>query len=139
MKYAFTLVAVIAALIVLPAPSGMAAEDVTLKGEPVDMNCYLTGKSGEGHAACAKACAGKGNPIGFVVEQGGKKQLYLVLGGGGMAAKDLMAEHMGSEVDAIGKVVEKDGIKVITVSEVLVEEEWFPEEAPGSASIKKVD
>jgi hypothetical protein len=139
MKYAVALVAVIAALTLAPMQAELAEEEVTLTGEPVDMNCYLGGKSGEGHAACAKACAGKGNPIGFVVEEGDKKQLYLVLGGGGKAAKDLMAEHMGTEVDAIGKVAEKDGLKVITVSEVLVEEEWFPEEAPGSASIKKVD
>jgi len=138
MKYVVALVAVVAALTF--APMGvMADEEVTLTGEPVDMNCYLTGKSGEGHAACATACAGKGNPIGFVVEMEGKKHLYLVLGGGGKAAKDLMAEHMGTEVDAIGKVAEKDGMKVITVSEVSVEEEWFPEEEVGSASIKKVD
>ena len=139
MKYAVALVAIIAALTFAPMQAELAEEEVTLTGEPVDMNCYLGGKSGEGHSACAISCATKGNPIGFVVEEDGKKQVYLVLGADGQAAKDLMGEHMGTEVDAIGKVVAKDGIKVITVYEVLAEEEWFPEEAPGSASIKKVD
>jgi hypothetical protein len=118
MKYAVALVAVIAALTLAPMQAESADAEVTLKGEPVDMNCYLGGKSGEGHAACAKACAGKGNPIGFVVEKDGKKHMYLVLGGGGKAAKDLMTEHMGKQVNAVGTVVEKDGMKVITVSKV---------------------
>ncbi len=118
MKYAVALVAVIAALTLAPMQADMAEEDVTLTGEPVDMNCYLTGKSGPGHASCAKACAGKGNPIGLVVKDGDKKQLYLVVGGDGKAAKDLMTEHMGAQVKAVGKVVTVDGMKVITVSKV---------------------
>lgn len=110
------------ALAIVPMANIFAADaapkDVVLSGEPVDMNCYLGGKSGPGHASCATACAGKGNPIGFVVEKDGKKVLYLVLGGGGKAAKDLLASHMGAVVEVTGQAAKKDGMNIITVSKV---------------------
>ena len=110
--------------------------DVVLSGEPVDMNCYLTGKSGEEHASCAIACATKGNPIGLVVEQDGKRVLYLVLGAGGKASKDLLAEHMGTIVDVTGKASKKGGLNILVASEVSAEEEeWFPEDVVGAGSI----
>jgi hypothetical protein len=121
---------------------GAYAEDVTLTGEPVDMTCYITGKSGEGHASCAKACAEKGNPIGLAVKgSDGKTSLYLVLGGGGKAAKDLMAEHMGKQVTATGAVTEKEGMKILTVAKVepaaakSAALQWTPAQT-GTASIQ---
>lgn len=113
-----------------------APVDVVLSGEPVDMNCYLGGKSGEEHASCAAACATKGNPIGLVVEQDGKRVLYLVLGDGGTASKDLLAAHMGTIVDVTGKASRKDGMNILMASDVSTEEEeWFPEDIVGAASI----
>ncbi len=107
--------------------AGAYAEDTTLTGEPVDMNCYVTGKSGEGHAACAKSCAEKGNPIGLAVKGAdGKVSLYLVLGGGGKAAKDLMTEHMGKQVTVTGAVTEKDGMKIVTVASVAAKSAAIP-------------
>ncbi len=50
--------------------------------------------------------------------EGEDAQLYLVLGAGGKQAKDLMAQHMGKQVSVTGKVSEKNGMKVITVSKV---------------------
>lgn len=109
------------AVLVLALGTAFAATaaDTTLKGEPVDMQCYLTGQSGEGHASCAKSCAEKGTPIGFMsTTADGKKQLYLVLGADRKPAKDFMAEHMGKQVTVTGTVTEKNGMKVITVSKV---------------------
>lgn len=112
----------LAALAVMLTPlfvSGQdKAEDVTLSGEPVDIQCFVQGRSGEAHASCAKACAEKGLPIGFFVKDGDEEELYLVLGGGGKTAKDLLAEHMGAQVKATGKVSTKGGMKVLTVSKV---------------------
>jgi hypothetical protein len=136
---AFSLI-VVAALAIAPVASIFAADaapvDVVLSGEPVDMNCYLAGKSGEEHASCAAACATKGNPIGLVVEQDGKRVLYLVLGDGGTASKDLLAAHMGTIVDVTGKASRKDGMNILMASDVSTEEEeWFPEDIVGAASI----
>ena len=100
---------VLAALVAfsLPIVSTGAEEpqEVSVTGEPVDIQCYLGGRSGEGHASCAKSCAESGLPIGFVtVNDEGKEQLYLVMGGKHKSAKDYMAEHMGQEVTATGDV-----------------------------------
>jgi hypothetical protein len=94
------------------------AEEMTVSAEPVDMVCYMNGQSGEGHAACATACANKGNPIGLLVDKKGEKMLMLAIGGGGKASKDLLASHMGKVVEVTGTYAEKDGLKVFTVSSV---------------------
>lgn len=140
MKSVFA-VALVAALAMAVAPTFAADEavEVTLSGEPVDITCYLGGKSGEAHAGCATACANKGNPIGLVVEEGDKKTLYLVLGAGA-PAKDLLAAHMGKIVDVTGKASAKEGMHVLVASAVAEagaaeEEEWFPEEVVGGASV----
>ena len=113
----------IALLLAIPLTSmivSAADGDATLSGEPVDITCFLTGKSGEGHASCAMACANKGLPIGFLVKDGDKSELYLVLGGDGKSAKDLMAAHMGKQVKATGSVATNNGLKVFTVTKVEV-------------------
>jgi hypothetical protein len=130
------------AIAALAVCAGAYAEDQTLTGEPVDIACYLGGKSGEGHAACAKACADKGQPIGLAVKGAdGKTSLYLVMGGGGKAAKDLMGEHMGKQVTVTGAVTEKEGMKIITASKVEAAPaksaalQWTPAQT-GTASIQ---
>ena len=118
MKIRYGLLAIALSMMVVPA-IGAAAEEVTLKGEPVDIQCYLGGQRGEGHASCAKSCANKGLPIGFVTKgEDGKEEMYLVMGANQKAAKDYMADHMGKQVSAKGTVTEKDGLKILTVSEV---------------------
>lgn len=140
MKTVLTLafVATVAIAVVPTFAAEEAAVDVVLSGEPVDITCYMSGKSGEGHAGCATACANKGNPIGLVVDEGDKKVLYLVLGADGKASKELMAEYMGYVVDVTGKASKKDGLNIIVASSVAEgadEEEWFPEEVVGGASV----
>lgn len=115
----FCLFMIVVATLMTPFVGVSAEDEVTLKGEPVDISCYLSGKSGEGHASCAKSCVQGGKPVGFVTtSDDGEKSLYLVVGGGGKAAKDYVADHMGKIVQAKGTVVEKDGLKILTVSEV---------------------
>jgi hypothetical protein len=98
---------------------GLAADNTkTLKGEAVDINCYLGGKSGEAHAGCAAACAAKGNPIGFVVKEGDKTDMYLVIGAGGKQAKDVVGSHMGKQITVTGKVTKKDGMNIIAIENV---------------------
>ena len=94
-----------------------AGDTKTLTGEPVDIKCYLAGQSGPGHAACATGCAKKGLPIGLLTTEGDKKVLYLVMGADA-AAK--VSDHMGKQVEMTGKVSEKDGLKVIEVTECKV-------------------
>ena len=117
-----------------------AADETTITGEPVDIACFLTGKAGEGHAACAKGCAEKGQPLGISSKGAdGKQVLYLAMGGGGKAAKDYLASVMGKQVKVTGTVAEKDGMKVITITKVeaaaAAAAAWQPA-AAGSASVQ---
>ena len=119
-KALFGMLAIALALAI--APGAVLAEEEavkTLKGEAVDMHCYVAGRSGEAHAACATSCAERGNPIGFVVQEGEKAQLYLVIGSGSKQAKDVLAAHMGKQISVKGKVTEKEGMKILAVEEVV--------------------
>lgn len=90
----------------------LAADAKTVKGEPIDIKCYMGGKSGPDHAGCGTSCVKKGMPIGLVVEEGGKKVVYLVITGG-----DKLFDHVGHQVNVTGKVSSKDGINTIEVTE----------------------
>jgi hypothetical protein len=115
------------------------AEDLnrTIAGEPVDISCFLAGKSGEAHAACAKGCAEKGNPLGIAAKDAdGKDVLYLALGGGGKEAKDLLGPVMGKKVKVTGVVTEKGGMKAVTISKVDAGAPAWKPATTGSASIQ---
>ncbi len=112
-------IAMVVAVLAAIGLSSYAEDATTVTGEPVDIACYLGGKSGEGHIACATACAEKGNPLGISVKGAdGKETLYLAMGAGGKAAKDLLSAHMGKQVKVTGVVGEKGGLKVLTIANV---------------------
>lgn len=140
MRFALSAALLIAALVVPVHLSGAEeAETVSLFGEPVDIQCYMSGRSGEAHASCAATCAENGQPIGFLAfEDDGTERLYLVLGADRKPAKDVMAEYMGMEVTATGTVSKTAGMYILTVNEVSEEDEedWFPSEGVGSGSIQ---
>ncbi len=114
------------------------ADEITITGEPVDISCFLSGKAGEAHAACAKSCAEKGQPIGIAAKSADGKEvvLYLALGGGGKAAKDLLAASMGKQVKVTGAVADKGGMKIITVTKVEAAAAAWQPAAAGSASVQ---
>ncbi|HWH69865.1 MAG TPA: hypothetical protein VNT26_10790, partial [Candidatus Sulfotelmatobacter sp.] len=72
----------LSAALVLPAVSFGADEKAsgdtqTLKGEVVDLMCYLDhGAKGEKHKNCAQTCIKGGGPVGLLSGD----QLYLVVG-----------------------------------------------------------
>ena len=48
-----------------------AGNDMTITGQVVDLNCYVTnGASGVGHKACGEACAKAGVPLGILSSDG---------------------------------------------------------------------
>ena len=90
------------------APSG-----VTLKGEIVDLACYLArGGKGPEHAACAAKCAEMGQPIGLVSE--GKT--YLLMADHADTSAYTKAKTLaGSKVEIQGQVSDRDGMSGLTV------------------------
>ena len=84
-------------------------EEVTIKGEVVDMACWLEeGKMGPEHAKCAKGCVGGGTPAGIVTDDGA---VYLVVVHGKDGKSPL--SHVAERVEVKGHVVERGGIKGI--------------------------
>lgn len=98
------------------APHATAADDVSTKtGEVVDLLCYLDhGASGEAHSACAQKCIASGLPVGLKTADG----TYLLVGTHKPMNNELSA-LAAQTITVKGKVVEKDGIKMIENAEIV--------------------
>ena len=105
-------------LMVLPSNNFAADEKAptkSVKGEVVDLMCYLDhGAKGEKHKGCAEKCIKSGGPVGLLSED---DQLYLVIGDH-KPMNDELASKAGETVTLKGKVVEKNGMKMIENAEL---------------------
>ena len=97
-------------------PPANAADEVSAKtGEVVDLLCYLDhGASGEAHSACAQKCIASGLPVGLKTADG----TYLLVGSHKPMNKELAA-LAAQTITVKGKIVEKDGIKMIENAEIV--------------------
>ena len=92
-----------------------SAPTQTIKGEVVDMMCYLDhGAKGEKHKGCAKKCIESGGPVGLLTAD---DQLYLVIGDHQPINK-VLADKAAQTVTLKGKVVERNGMKMIENAEL---------------------
>ncbi len=92
-----------------------AAETKTVTGEVVDLMCYLDhGAKGADHAGCAKMCIESGGPTGILTED---NQLYLIVGEH-KPMNDQLAPLAAKTITVTGKVVERDGMKMIENAEI---------------------
>jgi hypothetical protein len=93
-----------------------AAQTKTIKGEVVDLMCYLDhGARGEKHADCAQTCIKGGGPVGILT---GNNELYLIIGEH-KPLNDQLAPLAAKIITVKGKVVERDGMKMIENAEIL--------------------
>lgn len=101
-------------VVVCAQPKGDA---VKVKGEVVDLWCYLEGGDrGADHKACGVACAKAGNPLGLVTE---KDEVYVLMGiKDHQPGKDVLLDKMAETVTVEGTLVKKGGVQVIYVSSV---------------------
>ncbi len=92
-----------------------AAQVKTIKGEIVDLMCYLDhGAKGEGHKGCATRCIKGGGPVGLLSGD----DLYLVVGDHA-PMNDQLAPKAAQTVTLKGKVVERNGMKMIANAEIV--------------------
>lgn len=92
-----------------------AAETKTVTGEVVDLMCYLDhGAKGEKHKGCAEKCIKSGGPVGLLSGE----DLYLVIGDH-KPMNDELASKAAQTVTLKGKVVEKNGMKMIENAELV--------------------
>ena len=89
-------------------------ERITVKGEVVDLWCYLEGGDrGPAKKQCATACAKAGNPIGILDSAG---NLYVAAGlKDHQPAQTMLLNRMSDEVTATGTVVKKGGVQMIYI------------------------
>ena len=89
-------------------------ETQTVKGEIVDLMCYLDhGAKGDKHKGCAEKCIKSGGPVGLLSGD----DLYLVIGDH-KPINDELAAKAAQTVTLKGKVVEKHGMKMIENAEL---------------------
>ena len=96
--------------------------EVTISGEVIDIQCYVSGAMGKGagadHKECARDCAKGGIPLGILEDKTGT--IYNV-GQSKTAMKganEMLMEYIAEKVTVTGRLVEKGGIKLILVSKV---------------------
>jgi hypothetical protein len=102
---------------VTPTFAEPQGETVKVKGEVIDLWCYLEGGDhGAEHKSCAVSCAKAGNPIGLLTEKG---EVYVMMGiKDHQPGKDVLIEKMAGTVTVEGTLVKKGGTQVIYVSAV---------------------
>ena len=100
------------------AGDGSAEQTTTVKGEVIDMVCYLDhGAMGAKHADCAKKCISGGLPVGLRTEDG---KVYLLVGEHKPLNEEL-ADHAAKTISVRGKVVSRDGYHMIENAEIVKE------------------
>ncbi len=92
-------------------------EQVTVKGEIVDMACYVSHEArGAEHQECAKRCVKGGQPMGLLAEDG---SLYLLWANHGDGSAFEQAKELAGEMVALtGKESEQGGVKGIEVASI---------------------
>jgi len=110
MRKLFAGLTVAAFVVGLGAPIFAATE--TVKGEVIDLTCYMKDKKnvGASHKECADKCAKDGAPLGLVTADG---KVYMVTGGLAAEKNAKLAPHVTHTVEITGDVTEKDGKMMI--------------------------
>ena len=111
------LIVLAAVATILLALTGRADnETVSIKGQVVDLHCYLTrGAHGEEHAGCSNACLSRDVPAGFLADDG---TLYVLVNEKPISVKEKVAGKAGKKTTAHGKVMERNGVKVLQVASI---------------------
>ena len=115
MKKLITLLSIMTAGFMFAYPA-LADDETTVKGEVLDMACYLDhGASGDKHAGCAEKCISSGLPVGIKDADG---KVYLVIGAH-KPLNDELAPLAAKQVTLKGKLVTKDGINMLENAEIV--------------------
>lgn len=99
------------------ALSASAQKTVTVKGEVLDMNCYMAkGAHGAGHASCARMCLKGGAPAGLLTSDG---KVYLLVENHDKAAPyEEVRKHAADQVEVTGTVENRGGVQALVVDNV---------------------
>ncbi len=92
------------------------AKMTTIKGEVVDLACYLTkGEHGAKHEECAQMCINSGLPVGILDKDG---HVYLAITANHKPANSLLVQYAAKEVEVTGTVDKRGGMDVVAVDKI---------------------
>lgn len=101
---------------------GKQGKDMTITGEVVDLQCYVTGLTGPGrgasHKDCAVSCAKGGIPLGILED---KTNALYVTGQSKVAMKganEMLLPFVAEKVKASGRVFQKGGLKFLLIRKI---------------------
>jgi hypothetical protein len=109
--YMLTLAVAVFALAPVSAQTAQDAEK-TIKGEVIDIKCH----KGKGHEACATSCVRGGEAAGIKVGD----EVYMIVGDFTADKNAKLVEFVAKDVEATGKIGEKDGHKTIAVTKIAI-------------------
>ena len=91
-------------------------EEILVKGEVLDMTCYIAyNLSGPEHASCARDCIRSGLPVGIKAEDG---KVYLLTGKAGRPVNAELADYAAKVVTIKGNESIRDGFAQLQVEEI---------------------
>lgn len=105
-------------------PAEAAGGTMTIRGEVVDLACYLAHDlTGPKHAACAVSCAEGGAPLGILDKKAGKAYLVVLdhdklMGANSDQVLKMLKPHIAKNVLAKGKAVRRGGLTGIALTSV---------------------
>jgi hypothetical protein len=122
MKKEFTSIIVVSAMIIgLILTAYMVAfsqEAKTIKGEVIDVSCYVAaGAKGMDHRTCAIDCLKAGEPAG-ILEEGTNKVYLVVTEDHATNPATKVLPFVAKMVEATGTVSERGGLSTIDIKEI---------------------
>jgi len=97
-------------------------KQITIVGEVVESQCYITGLNGPGkglsHKECALKCAKGGIPLSILEDKTGTLYLAGQSKKAMAGANELLIPFVAEKVKATGRVFEKGGMKMLLISKV---------------------
>ena len=93
------------------------AEEITVTGEVLDMNCYMSSeKHGMAHQKCAQGCLSGGAPMGLLTKD---KKVYLLTKNNAKAdAYKTLQGKAAEEVTVTGTLQQRGGVTAIVVNSI---------------------
>jgi len=97
-------------------------KQITIVGEVVESQCYITGLTGPGkglsHKDCALRCAKAGIPLSILEEKTGTLYLAGQSKKAMAGANELLIPFVAEKVNVTGLLFEKGGMKMLLISNV---------------------
>jgi hypothetical protein len=101
---------------------GKKGRESTIRGEVVDLQCYMSGATGTGkgasHKDCAISCAKGGIPLGILEDKSNTLYLAGQTKDAMKGANEMLLPFVAEKVTVTGRIYEKGGIKLLMIKKI---------------------